>query len=659
MPKPRNLTAAAYNEVIANPPAAHIKDSVANTAPGLELDERTFEKHLFPGLVLEFQRYDQDEDKKRLLMPVVRAIDQDKTGVTVDGAGGILSFKVDDPESYLFVYAIRSLDGPAPQIYRFYDFRQDVKYQREPRQPELALDCWNAIRNMPCPEGGRVGLLIGTGDLKGDKWKKALRAFEALAPANAVTRQSKDKAFAWAVVVVRRAPLEDARTGLIFPNVPPGDLQSTMCTPWHYDFRDCHCYYWASSRPDMVSGEGPEERNVHFMRKRKPVWEKIPIPPEVWGANPNFASEAKNVAEQEKVLWNHIDTINDWETLPVVLNDTEVRSRYRKVVEKLQVLAGIEHALAVEYLYAYQSVDPAFRLDGDELGARARDVLRRIAVDEMHHFRWVNEILQLLREQLGPASFKALAASGDRTMTVIDRATNYGPNFDWRSFGVRRLELDTLDWFIRIERPSRQERADEQLEGLYISIARSIREEFEENGDDSAFGNAVTVQKIQSLIKLIIEEGDGHYRQLADLRNRLFDRGENVDHLRTIKEKPASHEIALARRVSDTLYHVLLYGLGHMFMRGDDEDGGQVRHLVELMEAMDALNNRLAHLGYPACFNPPDPSTTQEWKPWGEALKQDIDDLKDALKKTMRNEEELRKLAGPALDKAARCWEPT
>jgi hypothetical protein len=26
-----------------------------------------------------------------------------------------------------------------------------------------------------------------------------------------------------------------------------------LCSPWQNDFRECSCYYWASSRPDYVN----------------------------------------------------------------------------------------------------------------------------------------------------------------------------------------------------------------------------------------------------------------------------------------------------------------------------------------------------------------------------------------------------------------------
>src|SRR5205807_9912437 len=127
-------------------------------------------------------------------------------------------------------------------------------------------------------------------------------------------------------------PLASA-AGLPLPEVPPGALQSTMCTPWHYDFRDCHCYYWASNRPDMVSGDSPDEHNQHYLRKRKPVWAGTPIPLAVWAA-PSGSAEA---AEQQKVLWTHVDVINKWEQLPVVINDRASLSSFNTVVERLHI----------------------------------------------------------------------------------------------------------------------------------------------------------------------------------------------------------------------------------------------------------------------------------------------------------------------------------
>jgi hypothetical protein len=35
----------------------------------------------------------------------------------------------------------------------------------------------------------------------------------------------------------------------------PGELTQGLCSPWQNDFRECVCYYWATSRPDYVNVE--------------------------------------------------------------------------------------------------------------------------------------------------------------------------------------------------------------------------------------------------------------------------------------------------------------------------------------------------------------------------------------------------------------------
>ena len=36
----------------------------------------------------------------------------------------------------------------------------------------------------------------------------------------------------------------------------PGQLTQSLCSPWQHDFKECGCYYWSASRPDMVTSEG-------------------------------------------------------------------------------------------------------------------------------------------------------------------------------------------------------------------------------------------------------------------------------------------------------------------------------------------------------------------------------------------------------------------
>jgi len=39
----------------------------------------------------------------------------------------------------------------------------------------------------------------------------------------------------------------------------PGELTQSLCSPWQNDYRECACYYWASSRPDYVNVEPTRE----------------------------------------------------------------------------------------------------------------------------------------------------------------------------------------------------------------------------------------------------------------------------------------------------------------------------------------------------------------------------------------------------------------
>ena len=54
----------------------------------------------------------------------------------------------------------------------------------------------------------------------------------------------------------------------------PGELTQSLCSPWQNDYRECGCYYWASSRPDYVNvettGQGSTVGNNWLAREREP-----------------------------------------------------------------------------------------------------------------------------------------------------------------------------------------------------------------------------------------------------------------------------------------------------------------------------------------------------------------------------------------------------
>ena len=51
-----------------------------------------------------------------------------------------------------------------------------------------------------------------------------------------------------------------------------GELTQGLCSPWQNDFRECSCYYWASSRPDYVNvtiGPDGTSRGDNWLQKER------------------------------------------------------------------------------------------------------------------------------------------------------------------------------------------------------------------------------------------------------------------------------------------------------------------------------------------------------------------------------------------------------
>jgi hypothetical protein len=102
------------------------------------------------------------------------------------------------------------------------------------------------------------------------------------------------------VVVVRLElrPLFDAAV-IARETANPGDLTQSLCSPWQADYRECACFYWASSRPDFVNVEveGAQAKGHNWMDRNRGPKEYIDDNP----ADPR--------------LFNYDDLYRDWERL--------------------------------------------------------------------------------------------------------------------------------------------------------------------------------------------------------------------------------------------------------------------------------------------------------------------------------------------------------
>ncbi len=433
---PRNLTARssrALERVVGNPANARLESGVANCFPGLEFDVRTLDNRFFPGLLFRFvtkplypeQGTIPNQQGVRLLYidylndPMIPETSEEKWAqklLTDYDANGKLAESVSKGRWYL--------DWIEQNGKRLWMTDPQGNYY----SCEIA---WRFIRGLS-PEGElRIGL---------------------------VRRDAPDPKPRYELVGRRRRYVNAA--GLYDLAYRPGELTESMCNPWSHDFRDCACHYWASNHPDVVirdipGSDGHAGAATVYVDWLSVVGRTATIP------------AAGTIAQNRLFQIDHYEINQKWEKLPFVLEGREVEREYRprredpgepygtdeELIKELSELARMELTLALEYLYALFSLrDPrSDEIDDTEwpgLGADlkvVRDFILLVAVGEMAHLRWANEMLwELDRANIRP--------NGWSYKPIVEPAESY-PTLR----AERRLEPlnpKTLDHFIDLERPS-------------------------------------------------------------------------------------------------------------------------------------------------------------------------------------------------------------
>jgi len=553
----RNMTARADYLVAGNPMIARPESGVGNVHPGLEFDVRALDRHFLPGLVFDFQYGAGAKlvacDPTRLTRPC------DLT--EADLALG------------LFLWAVRGRFGADP------DKTQTVRL--------AGVDGYMVLRRIMDLEPGPLAVVVGTlpqtraQSARLDEVVTALQAERSIAPS-----MRSNGSLVYALIEGMRAPYltED---GVIDPDlIPPGEITRNLCSPWQWDFADCYCYYWASSKPDIVIGISGDAQVLNFQRDRNAREPSRPsADPQVWRAG--------NMSEP--------DIITGWEALPIVTAEREgavprvprwpsieqPMSR-DEIADQLPQLAALEHALCVEYLFAKYSI----RAPREAPMSIRRFALRRyqaarevfsIAVDEMRHFRWVNEALWLLGRP--PCMARA---------EIIGRDLR-------RLFQLRPLLPGTLDEFIGIEAPSSVFNDDpQQLDGMYTRILVSLhRLEGQGAGD--------IVRRLEQLVKVIIDEGESHWERFRRVKERLA--GNKPEAYLRFLAAPGKTEVEPWRTLQalcDAYYNLLLHALYITFRLGRSSRGSWLSISHGAMFALDHAAYHLSEAGYGPLFSLPE-----------------------------------------------------
>jgi hypothetical protein len=378
-----------------------------------------------------------------------------------------------------------------------------------------------------------------------------------------------------AMLVGSRADFLD-REGVIDPDVAPaGGLTQSLCSPWQWDFADCGCHYWAASKPDVVIGPHGGQQVLNFQRDRS-------VPPP---AVPETEYEKWTKGEMTQPAM-----IAGWETLPVVIAEQETDHAVvippltdpapwsrEAIIAELTYLATIEHALAIEYLYAYYSLDAERAPPAKTASVRTQDffaasqVLRSIAVDEMRHLRWVNEALQLLGAPVSLGRAEAFREGGN----TIDG-----------TFGLEPLTPERLDYFIAVEAPSRRLDDPHQLDGLYGHLLRSLAAG--KTGLDAA-----TTRRLAEIMKMIVDEGQEHWVRFGKVK-ALLSPYPSESWLRVLA--PPATVISADDRLdlADAFYRNLLAGLRVAFEETPVNRAAAILDARALMYNLDDIAEELA-----------------------------------------------------------------
>ena len=435
---PRNLTARAASMVSGNPVTTRMESGVGNCFPGLEFDLRVLDCRFFPGMVFQF-----------VTAPLYPKADA-----------------IPNQQGVRLLYTDWLLDPMLPERSETPWVRDLLWLYKGPlAKPKLTTGRW--YLDWIEQDGKHVSLTDPAG--KYYDGELAWRLVRCLEPNKELRiglaqRVGNDPEPRVELKGMRRPYVNKA--GIFDEAFRPGELTDAMCNPWSHDFRDCACHYWASNHPDVVLRELPPDGSLPEGIRNPSVYMD-------WLRVRGAASEAAaygTIAENRVFQIDHYEINQMWQTLPFVLEGREIGHVYQpsqlasrdvpyasetELIEQLEnVLAPMELTLAIQYLYALFSLRDSEELDVEENNAYptlcedlqvARQCILMVAVSEMTHVRWVNQILwELDRAKVRPDGWRY------KPVLRTSKTTNIS---DPKPTLLRALTPVVLDEFIRTERP--------------------------------------------------------------------------------------------------------------------------------------------------------------------------------------------------------------
>lgn len=564
---PRNLTARGAYNIPGNPPSTRLESGVSNCYPGLEYDHRNLDRRFFPGLVFEFVSQGDatapDAAKQGALLRTVDPVDAQNAALP--GMDAVMTALVNQ---------LQGDDGTALSASdaRWYiasiQQTKDTIVLEEAGVPLDGLTVWRLVRTL---RPGPVTLRLTRRDRKGTA-DIELRGW--------------------------RRRYTDGETGVISAAYASGELTQSLCSPWMHDFRDCGCTYWASNHPDIVLTEVPlDEGPLPSGSPDQAVRGDAPVD---WLRADRSAAAASAVGPRGEFAtqMSHFEINRRWQDLAIVLEGREIGDVYvprsrsadnarpyansTELRDQLHTLAGVEHLVALLYLYARYSVVTPAEVAGRKVAsptlaedvAFARHVLLDVALNEMQHLRWVNQILwQLFEAQVVPGwtSYEPAVASPS---LVIPAAAGLPET----PAVLAPLTAQTQALFVAIEEPS------SAIDGRYARATATLLQ-------------PAYPPHLHDLASMIARDGEQHYLRFRDMQTVLSAYSADA-YLRPIE--PGAPSDPAVRAALET-YSSILRDLSAGYRRGDPMNMKTVATARTSMFALDQQAEELAkhNIGVP------------------------------------------------------------
>lgn len=493
--------------VLGNPVSTLMDSGVGNCFPGLEFDLRQLDVRFFPGLVFEFPGVTpagpDGTQGARLLYADPGGDPIIADGVSTEGPEWVTALK-------------RQFAGPEGSALGGGTWYLHFVEQDGKRIMMYDYSLYQNAASMIPYEGETVWWII--------------RLIEPEKPLTiGLTQRAADGSPSGQPVVLtgrRRMFLNDE--GMIDPVYHPGELTSSMCSPWTHDFRDCACHYWASNHPDVVLGEVDDPQQMENRTDKDDPIQAVTFID--WMRRRHLP--LKDVAAQttiEKARPDRYDPyeINlHWEELDFVLQGQEMNetpkepmllrlNKYETVKELIHdlkdKLAPMELTLALEYLYAYFSLREPDEVTPEQEAAwpgltedlrGARQLILSVALSEMTHLRWVNQILWLV--------YKTYPEHGTYVPCLEPSQTVEEPDPDdetkeiVRPRALRPATQDVLQGFVDVERPGGF------LDTEYVKLVGILRQ------DADVFPEGLFQMAVR-----IDSDGMQHYQKFRDVKRFL------------------------------------------------------------------------------------------------------------------------------------------